>query len=177
MGRSLRLLTEDVEGLKEELSELQVCDIFTFGDYYGPIEWRVLYNNHGHLLAISKDCLERIPFDVDGKDDWETSSLKNWLNNTFYNNAFDSEEKSLIENTSFGKVFCLSEDEAETYFYNRDDRISKEKGGYTRDWWLRSSRKAFKSDIVAAVGSNGSIYGEYADFNKVFVRPVIKLKI
>ena len=77
-------------------------------------------------MLISKYCLDAKAFYeyTPATYGWEYSSIRSWLNYTFYNDAFDSEEKSLIlsstlqnSNNSFGygknndttdKVFLLS---------------------------------------------------------------------
>lgn len=93
MGRRLLLLTEDVEQLKDEISKLKRGDKFIFGDYHGPIEWRVLEKSYGNLTVISEYALDCKPFDEEGEtDEWDSSSLKEWLNSEFFNKAFSSEE-------------------------------------------------------------------------------------
>ena len=51
---------------------------------------------------------------------WKNSTIRTWLNSDFYNNAFSSEERSKIFNTTFStegvettdKVFLLDEEDA-----------------------------------------------------------------
>lgn len=107
---------------------------------YEPLTWRVLDPDEGYIMCDniidsqsyqnfvirkddklynSKDCTNYV-------SDWETCSLRQWLNKTFYNTAFSREEKMLIgttflENNSpdgtwFGtdtgdKIFILSFDD------------------------------------------------------------------
>ena len=83
------------------------------GDYSNgseKIEWLVLEKTADKALLISKYGLDCIPFS--NEDDisftnatynssatWETSKLRNWLNNSFYNAAFSVDEKTYILNT------------------------------------------------------------------------------
>lgn len=84
-------------------------------------------------LYNSKDCTNYV-------SDWETCSLRQWLNKTFYNTAFSREEKMLIgttflENNSpdgtwFGtdtgdKIFILSFDDVINSAYGFDSSISE----------------------------------------------------
>jgi len=65
------------------------------------IEWIVLDKEpDGTLLLMSKHGLELMPYN-DKRDSvtWETSSVRRWLNNEFYINAFTNEEKSKIIQT------------------------------------------------------------------------------
>lgn len=104
------------------------------------IEWRVLDVKDGKLLITSKYLLDAVPFNDHGAVcTWESSSIRTWLNNDFYNEAFDQTEKSSIVkgtvtmdknlnydtdpgNSTEDSVFLLSLDEALAYFTNNIDR-------------------------------------------------------
>ncbi len=100
-----------------------------------PIEWEILDQNENGTLLVSRYVLDRVAYDNDGDtyDTWETCSLREWLNNDFYNTAFDDEMKSRIntvtlvneDNKKFGtpggndtndKIFCLSLSEILRYY-------------------------------------------------------------
>lgn len=121
---------------------------------YEPLTWRVLDPDEGYIMCDnvidsqsyqnfvirkddklynSKDCTNYV-------SDWETCSLRQWLNKTFYNTAFSREEKMLIgttflENNSpdgtwFGtdtgdKIFILSFDDVINSAYGFDSSISE----------------------------------------------------
>lgn len=54
-----------------------------------PIEWLVFWENVEGVRLISKYVLDCQPYN-DSKDViWENSTLHNWLNNEFYNEAFN----------------------------------------------------------------------------------------
>ena len=94
-----------------------------------PIEWIVIADAEDRLLLLSDKVLDQKRFNEQyGETSWETSDLRKWLNEDFYNAAFNDEEKSIIEDyvtvpgdVSAGvtevsdKVFLLSEAEAEAY--------------------------------------------------------------
>lgn len=99
-----------------------------------PIEWLVLENDGESVLLISRYALDRQPLhDISINITWEKCSLRAWLNDRFYNQAFREDEKQRIlqtvvraggnpnYNTDPGKattdcVFLLSIDEANHYF-------------------------------------------------------------
>ncbi len=108
-----------------------------------PIEWEVLERRSGRLLLISRYILDAMPYDGEGSEyTWKNCSLRRWLNNGFYDTAFDPAEQALIpsvtlsnpDNRYFGtdgggdtvdKVFVLSVAEIERlYDFNSwyDDR-------------------------------------------------------
>lgn len=65
-----------------------------------PIKWRVLDNNDNGTLFIAADCvLDCIPYFKNGdisNFSWETSDIRYWLNNSFYQYAFSLEEQNAI---------------------------------------------------------------------------------
>ncbi len=65
-----------------------------------PIKWRVLSVDGDDAFLVADrnlDCQEYndTPADVT----WETSTLREWLNDSFFNNAFSASEQSAIKNT------------------------------------------------------------------------------
>ena len=64
-----------------------------------PIEWLVLaVQSNGAYLLISRYVLDAKPYNttLSGKTTWETSTLRKWLNEEFYNAAFSKAEKDRI---------------------------------------------------------------------------------
>ena len=94
-----------------------------------PIDWIVIADSEDRLLLLSDKVLDQRAFnDNYNATSWETSSVRKWLNEDFFNAAFNDEEKSIIEDyvtvpgdVSAGtaevtdKVFLLSREEAEAY--------------------------------------------------------------
>ena len=133
-----------------------------------PIVWKVLMIYDGRALLLSQNLLEAMPFNyMQTSAGWEGSSIRSWLNGTFYNDAFSAEEKGFISqtwisnpgnpafgtpggNNTFDNVFLLSMDELKTYFPSEGSRkasptnVARSHGAYgTADvncawWWLRS---------------------------------------
>ncbi|MBR5383935.1 MAG: hypothetical protein IK133_08950 [Clostridia bacterium] len=121
-------------------------DLVTFGRYEQdndlsngaePIDWLVLSVRNGKALILSQyglDCRKyhSSPFDIT----WEDSATRAWLNSTFLEDAFTSEEQAAIQittvpndssqcnskwdsiggNNTQDRIFLLSYQEAGTYF-------------------------------------------------------------
>lgn len=70
-------------------------DIIKFGSYYGhPIEWEVLEQKGNNVLLISKFGLTcREYHNKLENTSWAECSLREWLNNTFFEKSFSSLEK------------------------------------------------------------------------------------
>lgn len=79
------------------------------------IEWLVLDEQDGKKFLLSKYALDCMPSDYGENSNtytWEENSLRNWLNNEFFNEAFSDSEIKRICNT---KVYAeYPEDEIET---------------------------------------------------------------
>lgn len=166
------------------LSEAAVGSVITFGSYEQdndltngkePIEWYVLDKSGGQMLLVSVKILDNQIYGVyDSGVSWETCTLRNWLNNDFYNAAFSVNEKMLIAdsyvvnannphygtsagNDTIDKVFCLGFGELETYFHiDSRNRVNMS--------WEEYSKYCYNQDhrILAAPT-------EYAHANKAYL--------
>lgn len=101
------------------------------GNSVEDIEWIVLEKKNGEALLLSKYQLDCQPYH-NTKDvvDYKNSFIRLFLNNAFYNFAFNDVEKSVISDSvnenknregkrseaTIDKVFLLSEDECVKYF-------------------------------------------------------------
>ena len=199
---------------KDNNPDYKIGETIEFGNYpqdkdgtEKPIEWIVMKNEGNQVLLLSKYVLDAKPYNNEewGDVTWETSDIRQWLNNEFYTTAFNKAEKAKIQtsltknedNSKYGtsggndtedKVFLLSEKEAETLFSNDDERIAKvtgyaEKSGvYVNEekvawWWLRSPGDDGCS--AAVVGSDGWVYGDGSIVSGAYdgVRPALHLNI
>ena len=207
------VIIKKISQKKDKKPEYKIGEAIEFGNYpqdkdgtEKPIEWIVMKNEGNQVLLLSKYVLDTKPYNKElEKVTWETSDIRQWLNNEFYTTAFNKAEKvkiqtSLIKNednsehgTSGGndtedKVFLLSEKEAETLFSNDEERIAKateyaEKSGvYVNEekavlWWLRSP--GCSRDYAAEVSYYGWINRSGCDVNSydVGVRPALHLNL
>ena len=84
-------------------NEFKHGDVFFFGKYeqdgnkengQEPIEWIVLRDTGKEIILLSKYVLAHKPFDTTNEMFiWQNSTLCSWLNNDFYNMAFNEDEK------------------------------------------------------------------------------------
>ena len=84
--------------------------IYTFGDgsdiingsvYYfkvEPIKWRILEENNGTALILCEMLIDNHRYD-DDSNNYEESEIRTWLNDEFYNTAFNEYQKEIIEIT------------------------------------------------------------------------------
>ena len=182
----------------------QVGDIITFGNYGGdPIEWQVLAIDGRKLLVISDWGIDAQPYNTTFEDvTWETCTLRNWLNGSFYNSAFSEAEKSKIQTTKvknednpdYGtpggnntkdKVFLLSISEARRYFgsdsaricYPTDYAISRGvwlAAGGSCGWWLRSPGILLGEAALIDCAGYIDTDGDWGvNFSHWMVRPVL----
>ena len=175
---------------KELINGLKTGDIIKFGSYpyeadgtEKPIEWIILekYSDDTALL-LSRYGLDAVRF-AGSSNNWEKSEIRHWLNNEFYNKAFDEKERiNIIESsiecekrvffvnrtyTVNDKIFLLSIEEVEKYFNSYKDRIClptpyAKTNVYTNAdyggscwWWLRSP--GYDKGYAAAVPDAGGV--------------------
>ena len=181
-----------------------------------PITWRILKKyDDGTALVLSDKVLDEKLYhnakhnlnddNVDHSCTWETSTIREWLNNTFLNEAFTEEEQKLIvkeklvnsNNVEYGTeggndtedfVFLLSLDDItnEEYgfdedYYCKDESRVTTKTGYAYwagdDWWLRSPGS--NSSEAACVSYDGRVILSDREvyLKGVGVRPAMRVNI
>ena len=185
-------------------TKYQEGDVVLFGSYEQnnirsdgaePIEWIVLDVKSDRILLLSQYALdsERYHYRKESVS-WDTCSVRDWLNTTFYEEAFTcSEQRSILSSgTSVydDYVFLLSDVEAETYLPRAKDRICKATvygscqnvyvnpttGG---SWWLLRTTGDDGSKFAMSVNSDGTIdyNGGHVESDRGTVRPAIWVKI
>ncbi len=198
---------------KDNNPDYKIGETIEFGNYpqdkdgtEKPIEWIVMKNEGNQVLLLSKYVLDAKPYNEEWEGvTWQTSDIRQWLNNEFYTTAFNKSEKAKIQtsltknedNSKYGtsggndtedKVFLLSKKEAKTLFSNNGERIAKateyaEKSGvYVNEekaawWWLRSP--GYDSSDAAGVNYSGWVYryGNSVSDDYGGVRPALYLNL
>ena len=190
-------------------------DTMTFGSYpindtetAEPISWFVLEQNEERTVLISQYALFGYAFNKSSEatDEtlvtWENSSIRQQLNDTFYNTAFSDAEKALIRSvtvetvitdengetqtiTTEDSVHLLSAEETLKYFEKNEERKCAAStqaialtGVYADPttlycWWW--TRDAINASSAAAVPSDGTVSTAGIDMSMpgIAVRPVI----
>ena len=176
-GLSYRDSAEKLKSAKQaQIKNAKVGDIVYFGTYEQDndttngkenIEWLVLAKEKNRVLVISDKALDRQPYNSSYTEEvtWENCSLRKWLNGTFLNKAFSTEEQAQIQNTTVSadnnpqystnpgnattdKVFLLSINEVEKYFNSDEARkcaptaYAKAQGASTSDTFKTPSGAA-----------------------------------
>lgn len=200
---------EDAKNVQKQ--SIKVGDVIKLGSYrldnengnvVEKIKWKVLDVQDNKALLISKYGLQARAYNDELISvTWENCTLRKWLNDDFYNEAFSSETKNVIfesevtseDNPELGtsagnstkdKLFLLSISEAQIYFKSDKDRECKateyaiKNGAYSSDnnvtcWWLRSP--GVDCDMAAFVDKDGYVFvdGCDVDDNTHTVRPAM----
>ncbi len=173
----------------QRLRNAQVGERIVFGSYEQdgdekngkePIEWIVLDAQGDRRFLLSAYALDNQNYHFEEADiTWEDATIRQWLNEDFYNAAFNEAERRRIpevtvlnpDNTKEGtlggndtvdKVFFLSVDEFETYVPDESKvcytakSVWKDKPEECR-WWLRTP--GWKQSTASFVYGNGNTYG------------------
>lgn len=189
------------------LSKAEVGDTVHFGlyeqdnnTYNGKeyIEWIVLAKDGDDILVTSKYALDYVSYHNKDEDvTWSQCYLRSWLNEDFYNEAFNLEyqkhildttvkpdDSSSLEEDTIDKVFLLSQTDASKYFdydpsrncrattyaYSKINDLSE----YYCFWYLRTPGDDSRS--VAVVTNKGTFEFDYKAFdndNPCAVRPAM----
>lgn len=190
----------DNSGDKEALVN-NVGDTASYGTYNEQaIEWLALAvdKENEKALLVSKDAVAMMPFDGDDpySSDWESSTIRTWLNNDFVNTAFTSEEASkiltttisVVANSEYGtiggspttdKVFLLSEEEINRYFPDGESRCINyeyEDGTDLADWWtITPGEDSGRAVVILAEGT--ILTDGYAVGTELGIRPTIWINL
>ena len=203
-GAAASQATDDVTGNGADTEHSDAVEItagvgetFKFGrfeqngssdDGEEDIEWIVLSEEDGMIFAVSKYSLDCKEFNSSAEGTtWDNSTLKAWLNGEFYDGVFNDSEKAKIDDSSAGKVFLLTAEQAKELFAEDADRISEgteyaySAGLFRTDnggvwWWLRTAGS--QDGFIAGVDGNGIINADGNVAHRVIhgVRPAIVIK-
>lgn len=158
-----------------------------------PIAWRVLSIKDDKALLLADKILDCQPFHHEGfvSVEWETCSLRTWLNTDFYEAAFSADEQAKIldteRDTFSDKVFLLNKPQAKKLFAAKADRkgfpteyalqqgvLQNENG--TCMWWIDSyGNYPYRVDYISRGGGINE-YGARAHDDWVGVRPAVRVK-
>ena len=144
---------------------------FTYYFKYEPLTWRVLDPSSGFVMCCnvidaqayqnnfyfnddiyynSENCSTYV-------SDWATSSLRQWLNNDFYNTAFSEAEKAMIEKSYVENKSTYSSiyDSKKTYdsmFLLSSDDIANSEYGFNSSFQATTSRQLKSTDYAQCQG-------------------------
>ena len=115
---------------------------------YEPISWTILTQESGKALILCDMIIDSQDFDYENgtySNNYERSTIRSWLNDTFYNTAFNESQKEIILTTTVDnsakstgsdsnpyvcgdtndEIFLLSYAEAAKYLSTNELRIKK----------------------------------------------------
>ena len=154
-----------------DFSKVKVGDTIKFGSYEQdadltngtePIEWIVLSKNKSQMLVLSKKVLDSLPYNYKknsdyANSDWENSTIRKWLNENFYDAAFNASEKKLIKKTTVENYdngydnTPAGEDTKDNIFLLSLDEVINKNYGFTKDFSKKDkSRIAYPTNYFAA---------------------------
>lgn len=162
-----------------ELKQLETGQVFELAGY----EWIVLEHNEDRntTLVVAKECVEVMPFDTEGSNDYRNSSIRKYLNNDFLEVLTDEgvDEDSILF-TDFDLLDCQG---GGAYGFCRDKiglltidqyRKHKEVLALNDRWWLITPNSG-NSRNVRLVNLVGSLIDHYACGGSIGVRPALVL--
>nr|MCR5203208.1 DUF6273 domain-containing protein [Lachnospiraceae bacterium] len=188
-----------VEKFRSHGIEVLNSNLFRFGNYKGEaLTWRILKKEKDRVLFITDKVIDVIPYNKEYEDiTWSKCTLRKYLNNDFINTSFSNSIIKQIETVTLknpdnkergtkggpdtqDRVFCLSMDEAKTYFkddYDRKAEYINEKVGVGGSYWLRTPGD-YQSTAARVLGS-GHVRGDgyTVNIDSVGIRPALWLRL
>ena len=172
---------------------------------YEPISWTILNESNGTALILCDMIIDSQQYDYDnesGYNNYSESTIRKWLNETFYNTAFDDLQKEIILTTTVDnsglstgnannqfacedtkdKVFLLSNEEVTTYLTSTAKNAtdySKSQGAWlygSYRWWLRSPYGDIPDSRLVYCVEDSYVY-ELCYFTSYGVVPVLKIQL
>lgn len=138
-----------------------------------PIKWRVLEEADGTYTLLSEYIIDKQVFNTSWDtrtigdqtiyaNNYEHSTIREWLNNAFYNKAFSTPEKGSILTTLVDNSASTTESSTNPYFSNNtmdkvyllsyQEAISSTYG-FSTSYLYSSTRTAVPTDYARAVGA------------------------
>ena len=126
----------------------------TFGNYEQDINkegkegisWFILARNKNKALVISEYVLDYLEFGSSSSSTWDNSSIRKWLNNTFFANALTAQQKAIVYQTN---VTADSTPVKKSYWYSNgyyyDYNTYTNQGSDTKDKVFLLSAKEVNS--------------------------------
>lgn len=156
-------------------------EIVTVGKWNNePIEWIVLKNDEKGKLLLSVKVLFNKRFNEKRREsNWKTSDIRKYLNEVFWESAFDQSEKNKIVNNYKGssfdgdRVFLLSWQEAENLLQ------APERATPNKEYWILRTMSYSPYYVSSVSGGNGHMFGDGQEVNSITmsgIRPAIYLK-
>lgn len=179
----------DIPPYNKYLSGTSDCMDFNYVWYSGKM-WRVteVYPN-GDVKIISENILSAIDFGE--TDDWETSYMKQWLNEDFLDTLYNY-NNLLVTNAKWDfssrydwcwvnppKQVSQTVGLLTLYEYSKAKTYSSTYNNYLNlghSWWLISPIGGLGSGSVGAVRTDGNITGYELPATSYGIRPVVVLK-
>lgn len=122
-----------------------------------PLRWIIINTDGDNALLLSESSVGWMPFEEFlSKAEWDTSTLKRWVNNDFYNKAFNASEKNKIINfTGYDRVFLLSRKEI-AFYSEKILSLQNPMSDYGADWWLRDGGISDYAEVCYGKNYSGS---------------------
>ena len=148
---------------------------------FNDMEWYLIGDHSesetsGTVTLLAKECIGASKFDAAGASNVYAGSTVATYLDTYYEENFSSFAETII-NTTNGRLYLLSADEAEAITNGDIRECSKASGAEANSWWLRSVGLNDYEAAYVSCGS-GSVYLDGGHVrNKLGVRPALQLNL
>ena len=134
-----------------DFSNVKKGDVIQFGTYVQdknytngkePIEWIVLEKKNDRIFVVSKYALDCLPVNKDYKNvtTWKDTTIRKWLNKSFYNFAFNEKEQNMIQQVKLANYdnnyygTDAGDDTKDKVFLLAQFELTNKKYGFAKDY-------------------------------------------
>lgn len=176
--------------------------LIKLGHFFGKdLYWQILEKNNDKALTLCKTGIKRSAFMYEDDDDcrWESSQIRDFLNNEFFNLAFTEEEKkhitpvctekeTEISSPIFDHIFLLSAAECRYFLPLKRDRkltcmlnahswLHGHKSGENPavSWWLRTTGYGYEH--AYCINQDGETEHDIWGHLECVIRPAIVVNL
>ena len=153
---------------------VQAGDVLVFGDKMVCNKWEVLAVDGSKIFVVCKECVIGTPYYKQTEYPYD---IPDYLNNEYYNYLFSDKERALICETENGYIFLLSAEEVETYFPDKQDRVTGSNRYKLETYFLRDYVPGGSLEYPNRmyVDQTGEIVAQKYEYSRRAIRPAMWL--
>lgn len=127
---------------------------------YEPLTWRILKENNGSAMLLCENIIDSQQYDYDGSynNNYKESTIRKWLNETFYQTAFSKFEQQIIQTT------LVDNSARSTNPNNNVTQFNSGKNSYACE---NTSDKVFLLSMQEVTNSSYGFSSEYSNYDSI----------
>lgn len=140
------------------------------------MKWKIISNTNGELLLLSENIIDAQEFNYKSdSNNWEISTIREWLNNYFYNMAFDNVQKqmisdTLLDNKTTGGICHMTQTPPYEIYYDSSNQYAITQNNTLDKVFLLSRKDTYDSSFAFSNNENdrrSTIIKEFTSYSVI----------